>query len=89
MPICMNMPALSPEKAIDFSLRLISKPNMLLSRSDPVSEQKLREKPWKSDAAFVTRRTLPGFLGFLIGIVVGTRFVTVADVGKLRVLRNL
>ena len=40
---------------------------MFLSRSGPVSKQELREVPLNFDAAFVIRRTLPEFWGFITG----------------------
>ena len=61
------MPSISPETAIDFNLNFIRKPNMLFSRSGPVSKQELGEMFLIFDAAFVTRRVLPGFLGFITG----------------------
>ena len=61
------MPAISPETAIDFNLNFIRKPNMLFSRYGPVSKQELGEMFLIFDAAFVTRRVLPDFLGFITG----------------------
>ena len=81
MPICKNLPSISPETAICFSLNLIGK--HVLSRFGPVSKKELRKKPLNFFAVFFTRQTLPGFWGFKSG------FVTVADVGKLRASRNL
>ena len=76
------MPSISAEIAIGFSLNLINKSNILFSGSDPVSKQELREMPLIFEAAFVTRRTLPGFWGFITGWCGNTIFVAVADVGK-------
>ena len=76
------MLSISPETASGSSPNLNNKPNMLLSRYSPVSQQELREMPLNFDAAFVTRRTLPGFWGLTV------QQLPCWDVGELWVSHN-
>ena len=67
MPTCINMASISAVIATEFSLNQIKNPTRLFSKSGPVKRLLFIEFSLNVHAAFETRRTFPGLLGFVTG----------------------
>ena len=67
IPICMNMPSMSAETAMGFSLKRSKIPNKKLRWSGTDSSYELNDKPLILEATLATRLTTPGLFGLVTG----------------------